>query len=122
MCDGGEVNIYNDHTARIKVSEKAFLNGWQYPRTILWKIPLQYQVTNLNLHTLFLNGTTGQESLNSLYIVPSSAAVLEHIDLFKNDPDIPSSAEAIYNVYKLPSIERTIRYLHASVGLLTKST
>ena len=48
--------------------------------------------------------------------------MLEHIDLFNNDPARPSAAEAIHNVYELPSIERTIRYLHAAAGFPTKAT
>ena len=122
VCDGEEVNIYDEHTAKITESQKAFLKGWWRPRARLWWIPLQAQVVKLNLHTLPLNGPTGQESLNSLYIVPSSAAVMEHIELFHKNPAIPSVAEAIHNFYKLPSIERTIQYLHAAAGFPTKST
>ena len=59
VCDGEEVNIYDGHTAKITVSEKDFLTGWKCPRTRLWRIPLQYQVTNINLHTLIINGPTG---------------------------------------------------------------
>ena len=105
VCDGEEVNIYDDHTTKITVSEKCFLTGWRCPQTRLWIIPLQAQVTNRNLHTLLLNGPTGQESLNSLYIVPSPASVLEHISLCNPNPDTPSLEEAIHNFYKLPSIE-----------------
>ena len=61
-------------------------------------------------------------SLNSLYNVPSSVAVLENIVLCHTDPASPSPEEEIHNVYELPSIERTIRYLHAEEGFPTKST
>ena len=113
MCDGEEFNIYDGHTAKITVSEKAVHTRWQCPHTSLWSIPLQSQVTNLNLHTLLLNGTTGQESLNYLYNVPSSAVVLEHIELYNNDPAKQPTVEAIHNVYEIHSIEKTIQYLPA---------
>ena len=38
------------------------------------------------------------------------------------NPATPSTEEAIHNFYELPSIERTIRYLHASAGFPTKYT
>ena len=41
VCNGEEVNIYDDHTARITLSEKAVLKGSRCPRKILWQIPLQ---------------------------------------------------------------------------------
>ena len=92
VFDGEEVNIYDGHNAKIRVSEKAILIWRRYPRTRLWRIPLQSQVTNFNMHALLLNEPTGQEYLNSLYTVSSSAAVLEHIELFNNNPDRPSAA------------------------------
>ena len=67
VCSGVEVNIYNGPTSKITVSKKDVLTGWRCPRTRLWRIPLQAQVTNPNLHTLLLNRSTGQEYLNYLY-------------------------------------------------------
>ena len=122
VCDWEEVNIYNVHTAKITVSEKSVLTGWRCSRTRLWIISLQEKITNPNLHTFLLNGPTGKESLKYLYDVLSSVAVLENIALFHTDPDTPSPEEAIHNVYNLPSIEHTIRYLHATAGFPTKST
>ena len=122
VCGGLEVNIYDGPTSKITVSEKDVLTGWRCPRTRLWRIPLQAQVTNPNLHTLLLNRSTGQEYLNYLYYVLSSALVMDHIAMFYTDPATPSPEEAIHNLYELPSIERTIRYLHAASGLPTKST
>ena len=90
VCYGEKVNIYDGHTAKITVSEKAGLTGWRCPRKRLWRTPLQAQNTKPNLHTLLLNGPTGQEYLNSLYDVPSSAAVMEHIALCHTDPAILS--------------------------------
>ena len=48
--------------------------------------------------------------------------MLEHIDLFNNDPARPNSTEAINNVYELPSIARAVRYLHGAIGFPTKAT
>ena len=102
--NGEKINIYDGHTAKITVSKKAVLKGWQCPRTILWRISLQCQVTDINLHTLILNGLTGHEPLNSLYTALSSAEVLDHIEIFNNNPVIMVAEEEIHNVYKLPSI------------------
>ena len=121
-CDGNEVNIYDGHTARIVVSEAAVLKGWRCPQSKLWRVPLQSHVTDLNMHTLLLDGPTGCESLNSLYTVPSSAAMLDHIELFTSNPHRPNPTEAINNVYKLPSIEKAVRYLHGAAGFSTKAT
>ena len=119
---GEEVDIYDGHTTKITVSDKYVLAGWWCPRTKLWRIPLQFQVANLNFHTPLLNDTTGQDSINSLYNISSSVAVLEYIDLCNNNSDKPSTVESIHNVYELPSIEQTIRYIHAEAVFPTKYT
>ena len=108
MCDGEEVNIYDGQTSKIKVSEKDVLKGWRCPHKKLWRIPLQAQVTDLNLYTLILNRPTGHESLNYLYPVPSSAAVLEHIELFNKYTARLASYETIHNVYRLQSIDCSV--------------
>ena len=46
--------------------------------------------------------------------------MLKHIDIFKKDR--PAPTDAINNVYKLPSIEPAIRYLHGAAGFPTKET
>ena len=86
----------------------------------MWRIPLKVQVTDLNRHTLIIEIPNGTESLNPLYVVPICARMLKHIDIFKKDR--PAPAEAINNVYKLPSIEPEIRYLHGAAGFPTKET
>ena len=58
------------------------------------------------------------ESLNSLYTVPSSTTMLEHIELFSR----PDPNKAINNVYELPSIEKAVQYLHGAAGFPTKAT
>ena len=61
VCDGDKFNIYDGHTAKITVSDKAVLKGWRCPRTRLWRIPLQSHTTDLKLHTLILNCPTGHK-------------------------------------------------------------
>ena len=117
ICDGDEVNIYDGRTAKVVVSEEAVLKGWFCPRQRLWRIPLQQHVTNLNTQTLLLNGPTGTESLHSLYEVPSSPALRTHIKSLSGN-----LKEAINNVYELPSVEQSIRYLHGAAGFPTKAT
>ena len=121
VCDGAEVKIYDGHTTKITVSYKAVLKVWRCPRKRLWRIPLQVQVIDLSMHTLILNGPTGHEFFNSLYAVPSSALVLDHIELFNNNPARPAAEEAVHNVYNIPSIERDFGYLHAAAGFPTKA-
>ena len=78
------------------------------------------KLTDLKKHTLILDSPNGTESLNPLYVVPSCASMLKHIEIFKNDRPYP--AEAINNVYDLPSIKPAIRYLHGAAGFPTKVT
>ena len=106
VCDGYEVNIYDGRTATITVSEDAVLKGWWCPHTKLWRIPLPAQVTDLNMHTLLLNGPTGHEYLNSLYTVPTTTSVLDHIKAFNSNQ---AAGETINNVYELPSLARTVQ-------------
>ena len=119
VCDGCGINIYNVRTATITVSEDAVMKGWRCPRTKLWRIPLQAQVTDLKMHTLLLNGPMGRESLNSLYTVPTTASVLAHIEAFDSNQ---AAGETINNVYELPSPACAVRYLHAAAGFPTKET
>ena len=107
ICDGEEVNIYDEKTANITVSEKAVLKGWRCPKTKLWKIPLQDLVSNANTDTLLLNGPTGNESFNALYSVPSTTATTHHIAC-STAADRPLSIDTINNVYELPSNERAV--------------
>ena len=74
------------------------------------------------MHILLLDGPTGCESLNSLYIVPSSVAMLDHIELFTSNPRCQNPTKAINNVYELPSVEKVVRYLHGATGFPTKET
>ena len=51
---------------KLFISEAAILKGWHYPATKLWHVPLQAKVSNLNMHTLLIDGPTVFESLNAL--------------------------------------------------------
>ena len=73
IYDNQEVNIYDGRTAKIIVSEKAFLKGWFCPEAIMWRIPLQPHISNNNTETLLLNRPTGTESPNTTYTVLKSA-------------------------------------------------
>ena len=119
VCDGDEVNIFDGHTATITVLEDEVLKGWRCPRTKLWRIPLQAQVTDLNMYTLLINSITRRESLNSLYTVPTPASVLSRIERFNSNH---AAEETINNVYDIPILVRTVQYLHAAAGFPTKAT
>ena len=121
ICDGNEVNIYYERTANITVSKKAVLKGWRFPTTKLWRIPLQDSVSNANTDTLLLNGPTGNESLNALYSVPHTTATTHHI-ASSTAADRLLSLDNINNIYKLPSIEQVVRYLHGAAGFPPKET
>jgi hypothetical protein len=51
--------------------------------------------------------------------VESTTTTQEHINAIMMQT---IGREYIYNVYKLPSIEQTIRYLHAAAGFLVERT
>ena len=70
------------------------------------------------MHTLLLNVNTGRESINSLYTVLTSALTIDHIEPFNTDH---ASGETINNIYKLPSLARAVRYLHAAARFPTKA-
>ena len=71
------------------------------------------------MHTLLLNVSTGCESLNYLYTVPTTASVLAHIDDLNSNQ---AAGGTINNVYEIPSLPRVVRYLHAAAGFTTKAT
>ena len=121
ICYGAEGNIYDGRTSRITVSKAVVLKVWHCPKTKLWKIPLQYQVTNINTDNLLLDGPMQRESLNAMYVLPSATGILQNIAAFTS-ADRPPPSDAINNVYELPIIERAVRYLHGAAGFPTKET
>jgi hypothetical protein len=112
-----EVNFYNVRTTKITVSVDAVLKEWQCPRMNLWHVPLVPFITNLNTDTLILDHPSGQHSLNSMYTIKTNQLAREHVALqmCKNH-----CQEYLHNVYKPPSIEPTIWYLHGTVSFPTK--
>ena len=80
VCNGEKVNIYDGRTAIITVSEAVVLKGWRCPCTKLLRIPSRAKAKDLDMLTLLFNVPMGRESINSLYTVLMSAAVLDHIE------------------------------------------
>ena len=122
ICDGNEVNLYDEQSVKITVSEEAVLKGWTCPHTKLWRITLQTHITNLTTQALLLNGPTGVDSKNQRYVVPNTSDFLEQMHLFTQEPAHPPQTDTINNFYELPSIGQAVRYLHAAVGFPTKVT
>jgi hypothetical protein len=106
-------------TAKISVSEAAVLTGYVCPRTQLWCVPLVTTVRNKNTDTLLLNHPHKHESMNAAYTVESTSIMRAHIG---SAMSVARGNEYIHNIYKLPSIEPTIRYLHAAAGFPTKES
>ena len=74
-------------------------------------------VENINVDTILLDSPCGQKSTNNQYIIPATHKVREHLKA-----SIERETDTIGNVYELPSINQTIRYLHAAAGFPTKAT
>jgi hypothetical protein len=117
IYNDSEVNFYNSTTAMISVSEAAVLTGYVCPQAQLWHVPLVTTVRNKNTDTLLLNHPHKPESLNMAYTVESTSLIWAHI---VSTMSVAHGNKYIHNVYKLPSIEPTIRYLHAAAGFPTK--
>jgi hypothetical protein len=107
IYDKQEVNFYDAKTTKIVVSEEAVLTGWQCPVTKLWHIPLVDKPDNLNMDTLLLDHPTRLENLNKLYEVQTTQKSRLHIRAILARTN---KEEYDHNVYKLPSIEQTVRY------------
>ena len=113
VYDKHEVNFYDSKTTVITVSEEAVIKGWRCPNAGLWRVPLIEKPINLNTDTLLLNHPTKFQSKNQLYHVQTTERSCEHIHTMM---DQSNKKECIHNVYELPSIEQTVRYLHAAAG------
>jgi len=77
VYDEDEVNFYNK--SAVKITEEAVIRGYRCPRTGLWRVPLQPIIINENTDTLLLDSECGSQSLNQLYVVPTTSAVREHL-------------------------------------------
>jgi hypothetical protein len=79
----------------------------------MWHVPLVDNAHNKNTDTLLLDHPHKHDCLNLLYKVEFTTTTWEHINAIMLQT---IGWEYIHNVYKLPSIEPTIRYLHAAAG------
>ncbi len=95
------------------------LKGWRCPATKRWCIPLVDKPDNLNTDTLLLDHPTQLENLNKLYEVQTTQKSRSHIRALLARTN---KEEYVHNVYELPSIEQTVRYLHAGAGHPTEDT
>ena len=123
IYDKKEVNYYNAKTTQITVSNAAVLTEWRCPKTRLWRVPLVAHPTNVNMDTLLLDHPTKCKNLNSLYNVKTTRATQERVRrLLGQSTAVPCPMEHINNVYELPNINQTVRYLHTAAGHPTKHT
>jgi hypothetical protein len=99
--------------------EDAVLQGWQCPCDKLWRVPLVPNIWNLNTDTILLDHPLGHLSLHVMYEVANTTLTCQHIDAISL---LAHCGEYIYNVYKLPSLEPIIPYLHAAADFPPKST
>jgi hypothetical protein len=111
IYDKEEVNFYDAKTTKVTISEEAVLKGWQCPAAELWRLPLVENPVNLNTITLLLCHPTKLQSQNRLYTVQTTKHSQKHIQGLLS---CTNKEEYIHNVYKLPIIERMVRYLHAA--------
>jgi hypothetical protein len=114
-----EVNFYDATTIKIVVLEEAVLKGWRCPVTKLWRVPLVDKPDNLNTDTLQLDHPTQLKNLNKLYEVQTTQKSRLHICALLAQTN---KEEYVHNVYKLPSIKQTVRYLHTAAGHPTEDT
>jgi hypothetical protein len=119
VYDDKEVNYYKKATTKISMSEDAVLQGWQCPCNKLWCAPLCPDVWNLNTDTILLAHPLGHSSLHAMYEVANMTLTCQHINAISL---LTHRREYIHNVYRLPSLEPTIRYLHAAAGFPPKTT
>ncbi len=85
----------------------------------LWLVPLVPFITNLNTDTLILDHPSGQDSLNSMYTVKTNQLACKHVALQMRKNHCQ---EYLHNIYELPSVEPTIRYLHGAAGFPTEAS
>ena len=87
------VTVYDRNDVQLKVTGEAVLRGWRDEATGLWRIPL--------------TANAGPENCDD-----SNSTFVQRREL----------QEAAHHIFELPSIERSIRYLHAALGFPTKAT
>jgi hypothetical protein len=117
IYDAVEVNFCDPCTTKIVVSEAAILKGWRCPCAKPWRVPITEVVANENTDTLLLDHPHGHDSINAMYQDETTTVTRDHI---RNSMGHYASKEHIHNVYELPSVEPSIRYLHSAAGFPTK--
>ncbi len=116
VYDNKEVNDYKKPTTNIIMSKDAVLQGWWCSRNKLLHVPLVTDVCNLNMDTILLDHSLGHSSLHAMYEVTNTTLTHQHIDA------ISVLAHCWEYLHKLPSLEPTVRYLHATAGFPSKAT
>eukprot|EP00804_Cyclotella_cryptica_P005400 CCRYP_017081-RA/>CCRYP_017081-RA protein AED:0.42 eAED:0.42 QI:0/-1/0/1/-1/1/1/0/179 len=103
VYDKDEVNFYDSN--KIHVNATSILQGYRCPHTGLWSTltPNHLQHQQRYPH---LGLSCGAKSLNTKCVVPST----EEMRLIASSS--AREQHSILNVYELPSIQQTIRYLH----------
>ncbi|KAL7476303.1 hypothetical protein ACHAW6_003291 [Cyclotella cf. meneghiniana] len=91
FADAGYVTIFDDQTVKIYdgkivVSDEVVIRGWRDSSSGLYHIPLKAKVENWNTDTILLDKERKKQ--------------LQELQ--------PGQADAINNVYELPSTEKTI--------------
>jgi hypothetical protein len=119
VYDDKEVNYYEKATMKIIVSEDVVIRGWQCPHDNLWCVPLVTNVCNLNTDTILLDHPLGYLSLHAMYEVANMTLTCQHIDVISA---LAHCWEYLHNVYELPSLEPTVRCLHAATRFPPKAT
>eukprot|EP00804_Cyclotella_cryptica_P024119 CCRYP_007336-RA/>CCRYP_007336-RA protein AED:0.15 eAED:0.19 QI:0/0/0/1/0.33/0.25/4/0/962 len=115
VYDKDEVNFYDSN--KIHVNATSILQGYRCPHAGLWRVPLRQITRNINNDTLILDSPCGTKSLNTKYVVPSTEEIRALLASSST-----REQHSILNVYELPSIQQTIRYLHAAAGFPAKTT
>ena len=95
------------------------LKGWQCPVTKLWRVPLVKKPSNFNTDTLILDHPLKVGNCNKVYKVHTTKCSQENI---KKLLEQTNKDKYMHNVYKLPRMEQTVRYLHAAAGHPTEET
>ena len=100
LSDSGYVTIFDAWDRGVTVYDRndvrlrvLVLRGWRDEKTDLWRIPL--------------TANAGPENCDD-----SNSTFVQRREL----------QEAAHHIFELPSIERSIRYLHAALGFPTKAT
>ncbi len=95
------------------------LRCWQCPLDKLWHVPLVPNVWNLNMDRILFDHPLGHSSLHTMYEVANMTLTRQHINAISL---LAHCREYFHNVYKLPSLEPIVRYLHAATGFPPKLT